>query len=256
MIGEKGAAGVTKTVTPWPSDHRAVVSSFDVTPAETPEMIATTGVCSPRASRSRSRIERPTITRSCCITPQNDATTVEAEKPLDGRSGRLTYPGTLEPGAYDAVLSGDGKNYVTSFWIRAKDAKPRLSTDKGTYKVGEPIKVSWVDAPANRWDWLGVYKAPADTQNDSYLIWQYTGGKTAGTLHGKPADTFTLTGASTYGGPWPLPPGQLRGALPPVRRVRLGCARELHRRAVARDANLDSDRDPADTTASAPAAMP
>ena len=97
---------------------------------------------------------------------------------------------------------------MTSFWIRAKNAKPRLTTDKASYKVGESIKVSWVDAPANRWDWLGVYKAPADTQNDSYLIWQYTGGKTAGTLHGKPADTFTLNGASTYGGPWPLRPGR------------------------------------------------
>ena len=35
--------------------------------------------------------------------------------------------------------------------------------------AGEPIGVSWTDGPANRWDWLAVYKAGAsDPNTDSY----------------------------------------------------------------------------------------
>ena len=90
VIGEKGAAGVTKTVTPWPSDHRAVVSSFDVTPAETPEMIATTGVLFTEGEPIAFTYRAPDDHSKLLITPQGDATTVEAEKSLDGRSGTLT----------------------------------------------------------------------------------------------------------------------------------------------------------------------
>ena len=32
IMGEKGGPGVSLSVTPWPSDHRAVVSTFEVTP--------------------------------------------------------------------------------------------------------------------------------------------------------------------------------------------------------------------------------
>ena len=67
---------------------------------------------------------------------------------------------------------------------------------------------SWQNAPANRWDWLGVYKAPADPANDYYLIWQYTGGASAGTVHGMPAGTLAMDGTTAEGAPWPLPPGK------------------------------------------------
>jgi hypothetical protein len=93
--------------------------------------------------------------------------------------------------------------------VAARGAKARLTTDKRTYAVGEPIVVSWRDAPANRWDWIGVYKASAaDPNTDYYLIWQYTGGALAGTVHGLPAGTMSMDGATTEGTPWPLPAGK------------------------------------------------
>ncbi|MFN8224182.1 MAG: endonuclease/exonuclease/phosphatase family protein [Gaiellales bacterium] len=208
VIGEVGAIGVAKSVTPWPSDHRAVVSTFEVTPARMPVMIATDKVLFTAGETLDFTYKAGGENATLIITPQGDRTTFEREEKLEQRSGTVMLPGTLEPGAYDAVLSSSKQTVTTSFWVQAKGARTEVLTDKRAYRVGEPIEVSWLNAPANRWDWLGVYRAPTDTENDSYLVWQYTGGKTAGTLHGKPADTYTIDGDSTYGNPWPLPPGR------------------------------------------------
>jgi hypothetical protein len=68
--------------------------------------------------------------------------------------------------------------------------------------------VSWSDGPANRWDWLAVYKAGAsDPNTDSYTDWAYTGLHTSGTLPPSTHGSVTF-GHDTQGGPWPLPPGR------------------------------------------------
>lgn len=77
-----------------------------------------------------------------------------------------------------------------------------------SYAAGEPIGVVWKNAPANRWGWLGVYKASAaDPRGDSYLIWQYTGGAASGTMAGPRALALDDT---AWGKPWPLPPGKYK----------------------------------------------
>ena len=91
----------------------------------------------------------------------------------------------MRPGGYEAVLLDGGGSQIArvSFWLRDPRAKLRLFTDQPTYKRGEPIRVSWTDGPANRWDWLAVYKAgAADPNKDSYTDWAYTGLHTSGTL--------------------------------------------------------------------------
>ena len=68
--------------------------------------------------------------------------------------------------------------------------------------------MSWTDGPANRWDWIGVYKAgAADPNVDNYLIWDYTGGHASGTVPPQVDGSVTL-GARSQGKPWPLPPGK------------------------------------------------
>ena len=69
--------------------------------------------------------------------------------------------------------------------------------------------MTWKNAPANRWDWIGVYKkGAADPNVDSYLIWQYTGGAGSGTSAGTVAGTMTMDKGTVEGEPWPLPPGR------------------------------------------------
>ena len=131
--------------------------------------------------------------------------------PTGTTSGTLTFPtASLTPGSYDVVLLGSDGAVLSrvSFWVRARGQRVEISTDKRRYRVGEPITVTWTNAPANRWDWLGVYRAPAHPAHDPYLIWQYTGGATSGTGAARPGGSLVMEGASTYGKPWPLPPGR------------------------------------------------
>ena len=66
----------------------------------------------------------------------------------------------------------------------------------------------WRDGPANRWDWIGVYRAGADDpEKDDYLVWGYTGGHDAGALPPSTEGELVL-GRDHQGRPWPLPPGR------------------------------------------------
>jgi hypothetical protein len=84
----------------------------------------------------------------------------------------------------------------------------RVSTDRPSYRVGEPIEVSWTEGPANRWDWVGVYPAAKfDPNVDSYLIWNYVGQHAAGAVPPSVEGSMTLD-ETAMGKPWPLPPGR------------------------------------------------
>ncbi|TEX51877.1 MAG: hypothetical protein B7C55_03360 [Actinomycetales bacterium mxb001] len=83
-------------------------------------------------------------------------------------------------------------------------------SNKPIYAVGEPIEVSWTDGPANRWDWIGVFRAKApDPESDDYLLWSYVGGHDAGAIPPSVAGSMVL-GPDSEGKPWPLPPGTYR----------------------------------------------
>jgi hypothetical protein len=106
------------------------------------------------------------------------------------------------------VLGDDDAEVArVSFYLRDPQAQLELSTDRRSYGPGEPVEVSWAQAPANRWDWLGVYKASAsDPTDDDYLIWAYTEGHSAGTVP-PTTDGEAELGADSQGAPWPLPKG-------------------------------------------------
>src|SRR5262249_61948557 len=67
----------------------------------------------------------------------------------------------LKPGAYDAVLlAADGKELARApFWMEEQGATPSISVDHPNYADTEAIVASWKNAPGNRRDWLGIYKA-------------------------------------------------------------------------------------------------
>ena len=223
LVGESGNPAVSVPVTPWPSDHRGVLGTFLVVPGDMPVLVATDGLLVRRGDPLDVTFHSPgkggeqiVVVEAgpfpkgeggpgpVAVTPAGTSGTVD---------GKVTVQtGTLKPGAYEVQLAtpSDGTVLATArFWVAAKGAKVRLTADRTSYKAGAPIVVSWQNAPANRWDWIGVYKASAaDPIADSYLIWQYTGGAMAGTVHGMPAGTLSMDGATTEGSPWPLPPGK------------------------------------------------
>ena len=207
IAGESGAADVGIGVDPWPSDHRAVVSTFDVRGGVPPTLVAV-------ASRLVSVGADLGVTfhapghpgEHVSIVPAGAAPTsgVVADQPtgIDGPTdGTLTFPTDgVVPGAYDAVLIGaSGELARIPFWVEPLGVGPQIETSQTTYVVGDPVTVSWHNAPGNRWDWVGIYGAGVDPTVDPYLYvgYLYTGS--------------TIDGSATFDrdahGAWPLRPG-------------------------------------------------
>jgi hypothetical protein len=95
------------------------------------------------------------------------------------------------------IDGADAELARTPFWVREVGAPPVLDA-AWRFDVGEPIVISFTQAPANRFDWIGLYERGADPLVDYYLAYRYTEAVVEGSV------TF---GDEGYG-PWPLPPGR------------------------------------------------
>lgn len=189
IVGEADNHEVDIAVTPWPADHRAVVSTFKVTPVAPPVLVA---------------VNRRAVTVGDEIMVRYHALGNEGERivivPAQGnlaQAALMSLPpqesavdgsvvfGTalLDPGPYEAgLLDAKGAELARiPFWVAAKDATPEVSLSKTTYAVNEPIIVNWQNAPGYRWDWLGIYQA-GETDLYNYITYLYTGAEMAGSV--------------------------------------------------------------------------
>jgi Endonuclease/Exonuclease/phosphatase family len=212
LVGEEGGKGVDIGFDPWTSDHRAVLSTFDVTPVPMPVMVSVGEALLTQGDPLTVAYRSSGSDGTVAIVPSGvDTASPVVTEDVSGSSGAFAVDTAgLDPGGYDAVLSGgDGDELArVAFWVRDPNAQIEVSTDRATYEVGEPIVVSWTDGPANRWDWIGVYEAAkADPKVDYYLIWNYVGLHAAGTVPPSVAGSMTLD-ETAMGNPWPLPPGR------------------------------------------------
>ena len=69
--------------------------------------------------------------------------------------------------------------------------------------MGEPIVVSWTNAPGNRYDWLDLYAANSSPTTGRIWLWRYVDARVFGSAAFKAEAT----------GNWPLPPGRYRVSL-------------------------------------------
>jgi exonuclease III len=216
LAGEKGGPEVTFAVDPWPSDHRSVMTTFEVTPGPLPVMVSV----SPQVATVGRTVTA--YYKAADGGAPSLAVVRTGGKPQDALESHAVAKGAavsgsveletqaLSPGDYEVLLVGAGDEVQARapLWIQRPGAKPILRTDSTAYASGEPIIVTWKNAPANRWDWIGVYKkGAADPNVDDYLIWQYTGGAGSGTSAGTVAGTMTMDKETIEGKPWPLPEG-------------------------------------------------
>jgi endonuclease/exonuclease/phosphatase family metal-dependent hydrolase len=219
VVGEPGNENVDLEVDPWPSDHRGVVSTFDVTPAAMPTLVAV-------ASRS---VEQPDPLevrfhgtgeegeRVAILRPGESFEAALASESTggaaDGTLSLTTEP--LAPGSYEAALVDPEGQVVarSEFWLYEPGAESTVTTSKRRYTTGEPIDVSWTKAPGMKFDWLSIFNArnkPGPPQencsagvcgNGNYLIYEYTGAEIAGST------TFSSDSEVGYA-TWPLKPGR------------------------------------------------
>lgn len=182
IIGEPQAPGTSATVTPWPSDHRLVVSTFRVRGATPPTLVTVPRRLVTAGDGVPVSFQAGTAARAVAIEHiRAGHATVVARRAIDrpaapGIGTALFSSAGWAPGAYSAVLLGPGGRALSRFpfWAAAHGARPIVRTSKATYAAGEPISVSVTDAPGERWDWLGIYTRGGNPNVDPYLLWTYT----------------------------------------------------------------------------------
>ena len=115
-----------------------------------------------------------------------------------------------DPGSYEAVLTdGDGAEVArVSFYLRDPQRAARAGdrqadlrarrADRGLAGRGAP-PIAGTGSASTR-------PTPSDPEKDDYLIWDYAGGHSAGTVPPRTAGEATL-GPDSQGDPWPLPTG-------------------------------------------------
>jgi hypothetical protein len=200
VIGES-RANADVPIRPWPSDHRAVASSFSVTPAPMPVSVVAEGESARLGLplRAQFHAEGPgdhvTLTASGSTTPLADLPT--GSNP----DGSVAFDTTqLEQGAYDVVLLDETDTELSrdTVVLIAEGQQTTLTVTDPTLEGDQRLEVGWSFAPGNQFDWLAVFRAGAAAKGDPYLNWRYTEAK--------------IDGSSTIGpgarGRWPLKPGR------------------------------------------------
>ena len=199
IIGDPADAEASITVDPWGTDHESVMSTFSVTPATPPTLVAVADRLITVGETEQVTFHAP-AGGSDRVVVSRSGRTVASQATGGASDGTLGFSteGWVS-GAYNVTLmDGDAVLSVSRFWVEAPGTLPSITTSASVYAVGAPIIVSWKDAPGQRWDWIAAYKRGADPLVASYLTWQYTHS----TIVGK----ATLNGKSQ--GPWPLKAGR------------------------------------------------
>lgn len=202
VVGES-RANADIVVRPYPSDHRGVVTTFEVEPAPAPVFVS--------ASGERSRLGEPLEVwfhapgdpgEHLALFPSGSGTPV-ADLPTGAVDGSLSFETAgLDQGTYDLVLmdGGDAELARDTVVLVAEGQLPILTVADDTLEGDQKLEVSWNFAPGNKYDWIAVYRAGASSKVAWYKAWRYMDGRVEG-------QTRIGPGARGPAG-WPLPPGR------------------------------------------------
>jgi endonuclease/exonuclease/phosphatase family metal-dependent hydrolase len=242
LVGEIDAPGVDLSVTPWPSDHRGVVSTFQVTPAPMPALVAVNG---PRLVNVGDPLpvefHNPGgIGRRIAIAPADPPgerlreERIAVAAPAAAGRGAVPLPTRdLSPGRYEVVLLSPKGEVVSRipFAVKAPGDATQVTLDRAVYEVGQAIAVHWRNGPGNRWDWIGIFPGSVEPSTENYLLWQHTGTAIEGWV--------AIDASSPGRRRWPLPPAEyqalylLHDAIQPVAGARFSVRGHARRRAAS-----------------------
>ncbi len=189
MVGEADNPAVAISITPWPSDHRAVVSTFDVTPIAAPALISVEPRLVTAGDTFLVRVNSPDRADwGATIVPRGGDPATDAITSVSGIAAywQPTFKFStfgLAPGPYDAVmLDPEGAELTrTRFSVVGEDRQTTLTVATPTIKVGDGISVAWTGAPGLRFDWIGIYHR-GDPDLYNYLAFAYTGATLEGDM--------------------------------------------------------------------------
>jgi endonuclease/exonuclease/phosphatase family metal-dependent hydrolase len=206
ILGEVGGPDVDISISPYPSDHRGVVSTFRVEPVAAPSLIAV----EPRqVTRGQDILVRGFVKGSekwtAHLVPLGKGVAHAVGATIDEiagwRQAARFSTSDFKPGAYEAILMNtEGREEARTRFFVLGGATPTLKA-AASVKAGQPVKVTWTDAPGNRHDWIGIFRA-GDPNISDYLGFRYTDAAWSGS-----ADIPTLSDGK------PLPPGSYEARL-------------------------------------------
>ena len=188
-------------VEPWPSDHRAVVSTFNVEPADAPTFVAPLDVRVPIGQAVLGAFHAaPDPTREVGIwhqdaNPATDPTRSSPPRPTTAPPTARFQLATdgLAPGTYTlALVERDGMLSRAAFAAVDPQAPATIAVGRRRYAVGEPIVVSWTNAPGNRYDWLDLTAADATPTTGRIWLWRYIDARIFGSAPFKAEATGQL----------------------------------------------------------------
>lgn len=118
------------------------------------------------------------------------------------KKGTVSFAeGLPEPGEYEArMYSNDDYDLISSALFSVRKP-PTLTPTKEAYSPGEPIKLTFTNPNATRWDWIGIYRKGDEAPAVPSIFWFYTDGtKTGDTSLSEGSLEFdeSLPGAGDY----------------------------------------------------------
>jgi hypothetical protein len=188
VFGEAGGEGVSASVTPWPSDHRAVVSTFETVPVPAPAMVAVEPAVIHLDEELHIRAHDPNsegwnvVVVRAGAPAQQSLRSAREDITAWRRFARFSSQG-LPTGEYDAVLLDARRVELkrTRFAIIDPRQPPQLSSTTARTRAGRPLQIRWQNMPGHRFDWVGLFRL--DTDGQASLVNQtYLQGRTLGEL--------------------------------------------------------------------------
>ncbi len=130
LVGEEGGEGVDIAVTPWPTDHRATVSTFEVEPTPAPTIVSVDQRLVTVGEELVVRYHATSDAVAIAVVPAGaDAADATVEY-LAGEEEVTVPTATLRPGAYEVVLRSEpGAELARApFWVQAVGGEPEIGT--------------------------------------------------------------------------------------------------------------------------------
>jgi endonuclease/exonuclease/phosphatase family metal-dependent hydrolase len=204
VVGEPGNPDVGIAISPWPSDHRAVLATIEAVPVPAPALITT----EPRPVRSGDdvlvRVHVPDGGNwSAYIVPRGgdvaQALTGIADVSLADRPTILLSTAGIAPGPHDAVLlDAQGQELARhAFSLAATDGRATLTLAQDKVTPGADIALAFTGAPGFKLDWIGIYRA-GDPSVYNYLGFAYTGARHDGAITFPAADLYEELAPGDY----------------------------------------------------------
>lgn len=184
IVGEPAYEEVAIGVSPWPSDHRAVVSTFTAVPVDIPRMVTTQD----RVYRTGDDIDviyRGAGDASIQVEQfdEDGNPAVVAETIVQGDGVLHIDAKLLDVGRYRVTMQDDGAKQPLhrNLWVLAKDAVPKVEVIGTKFDAGEGVDIRWSNAPGNRNDYV-VLARTDETADEFELPWAYIGALPHGQL--------------------------------------------------------------------------